>query len=53
MVTLLVTIELHSISDQLLFRNVFENEEIGLIFVVKVIRLRAIGLVEESVGSTV
>lgn len=38
MVALLITIELHVIRNHLLLGNVFENQEIGLVLIVEVIR---------------
>jgi hypothetical protein len=37
MVTLLVAIKLHVTRDHLLFGDIFENQEIGLVLVVEVI----------------
>lgn len=48
MVTFLVPIELHVTGDHLLFGDVFENQEIRLVLVVKVIRSCRLSLVEEA-----
>ena len=53
MVTFLVSVKLHSICDQLLVRDIFENEEVRLILVVEVVALRLVRCVEETVGAPV
>jgi hypothetical protein len=55
-VGLLVTVELHGIGNHLFLRNVFENQELGvvLIIVIKIIGAGLIGLiVEEALRSGV
>ena len=53
-VALLVAIELHGISDQLLFCNVLEHQEIGLVLAIEVTRSGTVSLVvKESRGTTV
>lgn len=50
MIRLLVTVELHGIGHHLFLRNVFENQELGvvLIIVIKIIVTSLIGLIVEE-----
>ena len=53
MITLLIAVKLHCISNHLLFRDIFEWEIIWVIFIVIITRLWIVTIIEESRTSTV
>jgi len=52
MIALLITIELHSICDQLLLCDVLENKEVRLIFAIEIAGCCAVGLVVKETRCT-